>query len=218
MADADLPLVHIHRDPATTAPSGNGAVFVLHGRGADEQDLLPVAQHLPDHLHVVSFRAPDPLGPGYTWYDLDTSEGFHSSQPDAADFQRSLELVTTAIDGAVTAYDIDPDALGLFGFSQGAITALSLLIERPTTYAWVVALHGYLAAAHTDRTPDGIQGTPVFVGAGDADQIIPAARAEAAASRLADLGCAVTFETHPTGHGIGEAELAAVTTFVNEHA
>ncbi|MFB6104409.1 MAG: alpha/beta hydrolase [Halobacteriaceae archaeon] len=218
MPEADLPLTHVHRAPEETQTDGGGAVFVFHGRGADEQDLLPVAARLPDHLHVVSFRAPIPLGPGYTWYGIDASDGLHSSQPDPDDFEAALATATTAIDDAVTAYDIDSENVGLLGFSQGAIMALSLLLEHPTRYAWVVALHGYLAATHSEASPPDIAGTPVFIGAGESDQIIPADRAEAAAARLEDLGCAVTAETFPMGHGIGEAELAAVTAFVDDHA
>jgi phospholipase/carboxylesterase len=216
--DADLPLHHVHVAPE--APTGGlaPAVVVLHGRGADEQDLLPVARELPDDHHVISLRAPDRMGPGYTWYELDLSGGgLHESQPDADDFRRSLDLAAESVDAAVDAYDLDPDRLGLLGFSQGAITSFSLLVEAPARYAWVVGLHGYLAAAHADREVD-LDGTPVFVGAGEADEVIPAARAATAAEGLAAMGAAVTHETYPAGHGIGRAELDDVVTFVDEVA
>ncbi|GAB7090140.1 alpha/beta fold hydrolase [Halorubrum luteum] len=209
-----LPLEHVH-----VAPDGGDehgpAVFVLHGRGADEQDLLPVASELPDELHVVSLRAPEPLQGGYTWYDLDLSAGgLHESQPEPEGFRRSLDLVTESIDAAVDAYDLDPDRIGLLGFSQGAISSLSLLLEEPDRYAWVVALHGYLADAHAERSPPGIEGKPVFVGAGSGDRVIPESRASSAASRLEAVGADVTYETYPTGHGIGPAELGDVVAFV----
>jgi len=40
------------------------------------------------------------------------------------------------------------------------------VLEDPDRYAWIVALHGYLADAHADLEPDGIEDKPVFVGAG----------------------------------------------------
>jgi len=214
--DADLPLEHVH-----VSPDGGGdgdpapAVFVLHGRGADEEDLLPVARHLPDDLHVVSLRAPDPLQGGYTWYELDLSAGgLESSQPDAAEFRRSLDLVAESVDAAAEAYDLDPDRLGLLGFSQGAITSLSLLLEEPDRYAWVVALHGYLADAHSDLAPGGVEGKPVLVGAGAGDRVIPESRSAAAADRLEAIGADVTRGSYPGGHGIGQEELADVVAFV----
>ncbi len=213
---SELPLEHVHVAPDD--PGAAAAVFVLHGRGADERDLLPIAESLPDDLHVISLRAPDPLQGGYTWYELDLSGGgLHRSQPDAADFARSLDLVTESIDAAVDAYDIDPERIGLLGFSQGAITSLSLVLENPARYAWVVALHGYLADSHADHDPDGIAGTPVFIGAGTGDQVIPESRSASAADRLRAIGADVTDETYPTGHGIGEAELADVVAFVRSH-
>jgi len=211
----DVPLEHVHREPDSDT---DAALFVLHGRGADEKDLLPVAQRLPGDRHVISFRAPDRLQGGYTWYDLDLSAGgLESSQPDPEGFRRSLDLVAESVDAAVDAYDLDPDALGLLGFSQGAITSLSLVLEQPATFAWVAAHHGYLAASHADRSPDGIQGKPVFVGAGAADQIIPASRCEAAAEGMREAGANVTFETFAGGHGITPNELEAVSAFVEQY-
>ena len=210
---ADLPLEHVHVAPDEESDGLAPAVFVLHGRGADEADLLPVAAELPDELRVVSLRAPDPLYGGYTWYELDLSAGgLESSQPDPDEFRRSLDLIVESVDAAVDAYGIDPDRVGLLGFSQGAIATLSLLFADPDRYAWVVALHGYLAESHADR--DGIEGKPVFVGSGDGDRVIPAERAERAVDRLESAGADVTHGGFPGGHGIGSQELAAVVEFV----
>ncbi|KTG11295.1 phospholipase [Haloprofundus marisrubri] len=212
---ADLPLEHVHVEPQQSSDGPAPAVFVLHGRGADEEDLLPVARQLPDTLHVVSLRAPDRLMGGYTWYELDMSAGgLHQSQPHAEEFRRSLDLVSESIDAAVEAYDLDADNLGLLGFSQGSITSLALLLENPDRFAWVVALHGYLAESHTDLEPSELTGKPVFVGAGSADQIIPAARAEAAADRLQELGADVSFSVYEVGHGVGQDELHDLVSFV----
>jgi phospholipase/carboxylesterase len=216
----DVPLEHVHVAPDDgTGGDPAPAVFVLHGRGADEEDLLPVAAELPDEFHVVSLRAPDPLQGGYTWYELDLSAGgLESSQPDAADFRRSLDLIVESVDAATDAYGLDPDRTGLLGFSQGAITSLSLLLEAPDRYAWVVALHGYLAESHADLDPDGIEGKPVFVGAGAGDRVIPESRTAAAAERLEAVGAAVSHGSFPGGHGIGPRELDAVVEFVESQA
>jgi phospholipase/carboxylesterase len=215
--EADLPLDHVHVAPETTSEGPAPAVVLAHGRGADETDLLPVARELPDELHVVSLRAPERLGPGYTWYDLDVPDGdLHRSQPDPDGFRRSLDAVAAAVEEAVDAYGLDPDRVGLLGFSQGAIMAVSLLLEAPERYAWVAALHGYLPASHDGRSPDGVRGKPVFVGAGRTDDIIPERRSEAAADRLREVGAAVTFQRYDAGHGIGRAELADVVSFVGD--
>ena len=212
---AEIPLEHVHVGPETPTEDPAPAVVVLHGRGADEEDLLPVVQELPDSHHVVSLRAPDRLQGGYTWYDLDLSAGgLHQSQPDPDDFRRSLDLVAESIDAAIETYGLDPDRIGLLGFSQGAITSLSLLLESPADYRWVAALHGYLPASHRDLDPDGIVDKPVFIAAGSADQIIPEARTEAAAERFEKLGAAVEYTAYEAPHGVGREELADLVGFV----
>jgi phospholipase/carboxylesterase len=208
-----IPLEHVYREP--DGDSDGQTVVVLHGRGADEQDLLPVAGQLPDGYHVVSLRAPDQLMGGYTWYELDLSGGgLESSQPHPEEFRRSLDAVSESIDGAVEQYGLDPGHIGLLGFSQGAIMTLALLLEAPSHYRWAAAHHGYLADSHADLDPDGIAEKPVFVAAGTADQIIPAGRSEGAADRLRELGADVTFGAYETGHGVGRQELQDLVAFV----
>lgn len=209
----DLPLEHVSRPAESDGPSP--AAVLVHGRGADEKDLLPIGARLPD-VHVLSVRAPDRLHGGYTWYDIDTSEGWENSQPDPHDFRRSLDLLHEFVDDAVEAYDLDPERVGLLGFSQGAITSLSALLERPDAYRWVVALNGYLAAEHEDDA-DEAAGKPVFVGCGEQDRVIPAERAERAAERLREAGADVRFEKYRVGHGTTPEEVADVAEWVEEY-
>ncbi|MFB6126969.1 MAG: alpha/beta hydrolase [Halolamina sp.] len=211
---SELPLEYVHREPEATTDGPAPAVVVLHGRGADEEDLLPVAARLPEDHHVLSLRAPDRLMGGYTWYELDLSDGMENSQPDPDEFRRSLDRVADSVAAAVDRWELDADGLGLLGFSQGGIAALATLLERPERFAWVAALHCYLPASHADRAPEGVAGTPVFVAAGTADEIIPAGRAETAAERLRAVGADVTFDAYETGHGIGRRELSDLVAFV----
>ena len=208
--DVDLPLEHVYRPPGDDA-GDDTLVVVLHGRGADETDLLPVADHLPP-AHVLSLRAPDRLMGGYTWYELDMPDGdLHRSQPHAGEFRRSLDLAAETVATARDALAVD--TVGLLGFSQGSITSTALLVESPTDYDWVVGLHGYLATSHAESETD-LDGVPVFLGAGRADQVIPESRVAAAAERLREMGATVTHEAYDVGHGIGGDELADVVAFV----
>lgn len=211
---SDIPLEHVYAEPEIQTDEAAPAVILMHGRGADEQDLLPVARDLPDELAAVSLRAPDPIGPGYRWYEIDTSQGLHASQPHPEQYRRSLDLVSESIEGATGTYDLDPDRIGLLGFSMGSMIGMGLLLESPARYSWLVGLHGYLPESHATVEPDGIDRKPVFLGAGDDDRIIPSSRVEAAAARFRELGAEVTFDVYPVGHGIGPDELADLVTFV----
>lgn len=215
-SEPELPLVYERRPGSveTDAP----AVVLIHGRGTNERDLLPIGAQLPDELDVLSVRAPERMGGpnSFTWYELDLSAGgLHQSQPDPEGFRRSLDLVHEFVDGAVEEFDLDPDRVGLLGFSQGAITSLSALLERPDAYRWVVALNGYLAAEHEDRAGNAA-GKPVFVGCGSMDQIIPPERAERAAERLKEAGADVRFERYDVGHGTTQEEITDVVQWLED--
>jgi len=79
----------------------------------------------------------------------------------------------------------------------------------------VVALNGYLAAEHADDV-DAAAGTPVFVGCGAHDQVIPAERAERAADLLEEGGAEVRFEQYAVGHGTIPEEVTDVVEWVEE--
>lgn len=210
----ELPLVH--RSRPGSIESDAPAVVLVHGRGTNERDLLSIGAQLPEELHILSVRAPQPMDApdSYAWYDLDLSAGgLHASQPDPDGFRRSLDLLHEFVERAVETYDLDTDRIGLLGFSQGAITSMAALVERPGAYRWVVALNGYLAASHETDAENAV-GKPLFVGGGAGDQIIPPERVERAADTLAAGGADVRFETYDVGHGTTPAEISDVVEWL----
>jgi phospholipase/carboxylesterase len=215
----DLPLEHVARAPDDVPDVSDdraSAVLVLHGRETDEFDLLPLAEALPAPAHVLSLRAPIPGQRGHVWYDLDLSAGgLHESQPGEG-FRESLDLLHEFAERAPDAYPVE--VAGLLGFSQGGITSLAALLERPDLYGWAAALHAYLPASHDPRERDfgGVAGRGAFLAAGEADTVIPASRTEdaAAALRAADLD--VTFGRYPGGHGVSPDERADLAGWIGE--
>jgi phospholipase/carboxylesterase len=213
---ANGPLEHVSKAPENPGDDPSPAVVLIHGRGTNEQDLLPIAAQLPDELHVLSVRAPDRLQGGYTWYELDLSAGgLHASQPHKEEFRRSLDLLSDFVEWAIEEYALDPERIGLLGFSQGSIMSLAALCEQPEAYSWIVALNGYLAESHEDSA-DEARDKPIFIGAGEADEIIPVERAERAAQLLERAGAAVTYNSYPVGHGTHPNEIRAVSEWVSD--
>src|ERR1700694_3930612 len=64
---SSLGLYHVTRPPGVPSDGPHPGLLLLHGRGADERDLLGLADELDPRLFVVSARAPLRLGPGYAW-------------------------------------------------------------------------------------------------------------------------------------------------------
>lgn len=218
----DLPLAYVHRapDPEATPDGPSPAAFLLHDRAGDETDLLPVADVLPERYHAVGFRAPGRAVDGHAWYGLDLTAGReYETEPVPENLERSLGLAGEAVEGAADTFGFDRERIGLVGLGQGAVTALALLVERPEAFAWACALHGYLPRTHVDRTPSGpgLDGTPVFVAAGSADEAVRPSRVERAADRLGELGADVTFSTYGAGHRPAPAEIHDAAAFATDH-
>ena len=104
--------------PARQGEAPHPALLLLHGRGTDENDLLPLAGELDPRLLVISARAPFrfPWG-GYMWYDLDPrGVGY----PDRRTLEQSLEALHALIDRMGEEQPIDRGRLYAGGFSMGA--------------------------------------------------------------------------------------------------
>jgi phospholipase/carboxylesterase len=146
---------------------GRPLLVLLHGYGADENDLFGLTPYLPPEFVFAAVRAPlDPPfpTPGYSWYPI---EGLESRDP---------RRVTEAASRLAEWIDASGDQthVGLLGFSQGAAVALQAMRLHPDRFAFAVALSGYATpgplprdAELADRRP------PVFWGRGTHDDVIP---------------------------------------------
>ena len=130
------PLRFLER-PAAGAPEG--ALVLLHGRGADEYDLFPLLDALDPERRLLGItpRGPLSLPPGGAhWYRLG---GIPT--PDPGTFFPTFEAAAAFLDGL----PVPIDRIVLGGFSQGAVMswALGLGAGRPRPAA-IMALSGFM--------------------------------------------------------------------------
>jgi len=180
-------------------------VILLHGLGADEGDLFSYADVLPDEYRVLSVRGPhSSTGGGHAWM---------ASGKDR--FAESVSALTAFAERLPDAYGVDPDRIGLLGFSQGAKAALVALVEEPDLFAWVVSLNGFLPRSHSDESiVKRARGTSVFVGVGEHDSVISPEHGEETAETLSAAGLDVTFRSYPVGHAIADQEVEDVAEWL----
>ena len=101
--------------------AGTPLLVLFHGYLANEEDLMGLADYLPSEFTIASVRAPQALGPGYTWFPLMND----------ADF--SVERVVDAVDDVAGWLDSVKDvhsSVSLLGFSMGMAVASTLLRHR----------------------------------------------------------------------------------------
>ena len=143
---------------APRAPGLSRTLVLLHGYGAHEHDLLPIAHELDPRLRVVSLQGPVALGgPMRAWFNL--------SQDARGRISFDLEETRAAVQGAAIA--VAEIAAGsphpfLLGFSQGAGIAVGISLLRPELAAGVLSLSG-VARALDDRDHAPVeQSTPLL--------------------------------------------------------
>ncbi|MDQ3930865.1 MAG: phospholipase, partial [Chloroflexota bacterium] len=178
-------------------------LLLLHGRGADEADLMGLEAALDPRLTIVSARAPFRLGPGFAWYGM-----AQVGHPEEETMHTSLAELREFIEGMVPAYDIDPQRLYLLGFSQGAVMSAALCLTLPEKIAGAIMHSGYVPVdAGLDLEPERITGKPFFVAHGKYDDVIPVTFGRDAHEYLVEANARVTYHEYPIGHSISEESL-----------
>ena len=151
--------------PKRSAP-GRPLLVLLHGYGANEEDLLSLADLLPQEFAVASVRAPMVSGAGFTWFPLTASIDY------------SLDAVKDAaayVEDWLDTVRPNHPSVTLLGFSMGMALATTLLRRRPADYAAVVGLSGFAVDADGDPTfrDAELDGTvPMFWGRDQQDPVI----------------------------------------------
>jgi phospholipase/carboxylesterase len=186
------------------SPKGapEGVLVLLHGRGADENDLFPLFDMLdPDQrLLGVCPRGPLAIPPGGAHWYVVKRVGY----PDPDTFGPTYERLTSWLDGFLTDRGMNIDQTVIGGFSQGAVMsyALSLGKGRPTP-AGIMAFSGFLP------TVDGFEldltkasGLPVAIGHGTYDPVITVDWGREGRLKLEAAGAKVLYKESPMAHTI----------------
>ena len=188
-------------------------VVALHGRGTDENDLVPLVHSLglTDAL-LISPRAPAPFkfGGGFAWYDV-SQEGV----PDPQTFNASLGILRRFIDEIRAGYPVDPRRITLLGFSQGTVMAYSAALLDPTSFLGIAALSGYVPQrSGLSFAVKDLREFSVFVSHGVYDPIIPVRLARESAELLTKAGARLEYREYPMGHEVSEETVRDLSAWI----
>ena len=193
-------------------------VVLLHGVGADGNDLIPLAPHfaqaLPD-AYFISPNAPYPcdMAPhGHQWFSIQqTDPGLRLAQ-----MRQTGQILNAFIDDQLAAQGVTDRELALVGFSQGTMMSLFVAPRRENACAGIMGYSGRLDSPELLETEIRSR-PPVVLVHGDADELLPVQLMDDAASTLRSNGIVVETHLRPgLGHGIDEIGLQLGTQFLSE--
>lgn len=183
-----------------------GLLVLLHGRGADGTDLLPLLDLLdPDRrFRAVTLQAPDQLPgqPGWHWYEV-----HRVGHPHRPTFDRSLELLHATIDSLLDELGLTRARLVLGGFSQGAVMSIAAAFgSGHAPPAAVFAWSGFVPQVDGwTLDPTVPAGVPVQLTHGSLDPVISASFGREARELLEQAGAAVEWREPAIGHELEPA-------------
>jgi phospholipase/carboxylesterase len=199
--------------PAAGEPEG--LLVLHHGRGADERDLLGLADVFDPgrRLHVATPRAPLTLPgwPGYHWYVVP-----RVGYPDPDTFRAAYSALAAFHDELWERTGVGPEKTVLGGFSMGSVMSYSLGLagERPAP-AGILAFSGFIpTVAGWEPSLADRAALRVFIAHGRADPIMDVGFARAARDLLEAGGLDVSYHESDAAHHIDPAHVPAAVEWV----
>jgi phospholipase/carboxylesterase len=193
-------------------------VVLLHGVGADGNDLIGLAPYWAARLPDAEFVSPDGPFPcdmapfGRQWFSLQD----RSPAAILAGVRATAPILDAFLDGALAARGLEDRQLALVGFSQGTMMSLYVGLRRARAPAGIVGYSGALVGA--DALAREIRSRPkVLLVHGDADEVVPVHALSIAANGLKSADVPVEILTRPgLGHGIDEEGLTRGGEFLHQ--
>jgi phospholipase/carboxylesterase len=202
-------------EPAAGGPARQ-LVVLLHGYGADGNDLIALGRewaHALPHAAFVAPNAPEPCadaGFGYQWFRLT----FRDPHECVRGVRQAAPRLDAYLDAELRRRGLGDSALALVGFSQGTMLALHVAPRRKAAPACVVGFSGHLADAQALKAEARVR-PPVLLVHGDRDDVIPVQALPLAVQGLAAAEIPVEWHIiEGLGHGIDPRGLALAGNFL----
>jgi phospholipase/carboxylesterase len=211
-----------HRDDLTlryvlNVPSGKPddaempLVLLMHGRGADANDLADLAPMIDDGYRFVFPNAAKQFepAPGYTfgwsWFD--------GWPPEGNSIVDSRTKLLALIDELVARYPTPKGKIIIAGFSQGGMMAIDVGFRTEQNVAGIVVMSG---AIYEAGMPDlrAQKDLPILLIHGTQDDMIPVLAARRTRHILEEHGVRPEYHELPMGHHVTPESMEIVREFL----
>ncbi|OIK11693.1 hypothetical protein [Bacillus sp. MUM 13] len=193
------PMIYELHKPSQVEPDKTyPAIFVMHGMGSNEQNMLPIVEGLEERFYIFSVRGPLSQPPGFAYFSI---QGY--GKPHREVFDHAIIQLTGFIDYATEQYPLNHDHLYLLGFSQGAIVSMTLGLTLGNRIKGIVALSGYIPGfVKEEYSIQPVDQLSLFISHGELDTVLPYQWGLESNEFLQGLGAQVTFQSYSEGHTV----------------
>jgi phospholipase/carboxylesterase len=205
-----------------TRPKPSHSVIWLHGLGADGNDFVPIVQELALPPLGIRFVFPHaPMRPvtingGFVmraWYDITQQDA--RLKEDEQGLRQSQKLVEQLIAKEATR-GVPLSRIVVAGFSQGGVISLQTGLRQRERLAGIMSLSAYLPLSSTIEKERNAANNdvPIFMGHGNADNIVPLPLGIASRDRLLKLGYDLDWHQYPMAHSVCPEELDDISAWL----
>jgi phospholipase/carboxylesterase len=191
---------------------------LLHGLGADGNDLIGLAPQFAQVLPGAAFVSPHAPFPcdmapfGRQWFSLQE----RSPEAILGGVRMAAPILESFLDAELARHGLADGRLALIGFSQGTMMSLYVALRRARACAAVLGYSGALIGAD-ELAAEITSKPPVLLVHGEADEIVPVQALPAAVQALEANAVPVAWERRPgLGHGIDPEGLTLGLRFLAE--
>lgn len=189
-----------------TGHTPQSLIVLLHGLGANCEDLISLAPLFSEYLPQAKFISPDAPYPcdmspfGRQWFSLRE----WSMQAIYQGLEEVSPWLNHYLDEQLQRYELKDHQMALVGFSQGTMTALHVALRRPNPCAAILGYAGALVA--TPSLPLQVKSSPpVCLIHGDKDPVVPYYSLQHATMTLQQHHIPVTtYTAQGLGHSIDD--------------
>lgn len=201
----DLGFQYRHRPPSVGPDRAPHTLLLLHGAGGDESSLWAVGESLGPEVALLAPRGK---------VDEDGTRYFRRLEagvPDVEDLHARVGELVEFVSGACSAFDLDPAAVWVFGYSNGATTAAALALDHPDVLAGGVLLAARPPFRHHGKV---LEAKSFFCGHGRLDEQVSTADYEDVVELMVTAGAEVVLHWYESGHELTDEQVKESTAWL----
>lgn len=188
--------------------NANRTLFLLHGTGGNENDLLPLVKPLEAQYNFVGLKG-NVSENGLARFFVRNEMGIFDQDSIARESKKMEEFIVEWCDQ----HSQTIQNTAFLGYSNGATMILALTFLFPKIVHQAVLLHGMLPLEPGNID---LSGKLFLVTYGEKDQLIPVVKSKEVTPTLKKIGATVTVVTHSGGHELKREEVEAAHSFLQQ--